>query len=444
MATLRSVLDGYVMVFILYTVNNFLLLFTVREHMRVPWWSVAVLTLLESIAVYQVLHLTWMGNVAVVFLFFLVFARAVDVERYKLMYLNLITVAYTTAMNLIFYMAWGPSYQWAWEEVGWMLLVYALTMLPVALGMGRTVWPWLARIDLSNARWLWAMPAFSIAIMMLVGSSHLQFLMTGYERVYGLTSMLVVLLATGISLLILEIIRRNQIEADHQHDIELMKVQIASQSRRHVEVMRHMDEIRIMRHDLRHHMRVATMLLNEGNLDALRAFFGDMEEHNLRLQDNIIYSHNHICDLVAHHAMRGAKDAGIELVIRCGLPKAFWVSDSDLSILLGNLLENAINACRLQASEPRKIKLSTAVHGDEAFIYMENSCADPSNDTSENRKKAGLPQSGGYGITSIRGVAVKYNGVASFQRMEDCFKSSVLLYRPTEHHEQTQGPEKSA
>lgn len=429
MATLPSILDGYVMVLILYLVGNGLLFFPVRKRLRVPWWVIGLLTLVEAVCVYQFLHVLWMGNIAVVFLFFLLFVRITDVEPYKLMYLNMIAVGYTTACNLVFYMIWGPSYVWGWREIVWMVLAYAATAPLVAFGLCRAVWPRLSQLDMSRSSWLWIMPAFAIVIMLLVGSGHIQFLMTDYERVYGLTSLLVVVLSMGVSLLLLEITRRNRLALDHQHDIAIVEVQIASQSRRHIELMQHMDEVRIMRHDLRHHARIATMLLNEGNLDALRAYLGEMERDS-RLHGNIIYSQNHISDLVAHYAVQVGRDAQIRVIIQCGLPKAFWVSDGDLSILLGNLMENALHACRLQTEGQREIILTTAVRGEEAYVDVENSCGDPLSDTAAHRKKASIPGSTGYGIPSVRNIAEKYHGAASFEKREGRYQASVLLYKP--------------
>lgn len=417
------------MVFILYMFGNGLMLFTVRAHLRVSWWVMALLTLVQAVLVYQILHYIWMGNIFVVFAFFLLYQKATRVRPYKLMYLNMVAVAYTTACNLVFYMVWGPSYTWLWEEVGWMLLAYTLTAPPVALAMGRLLWPRLERLALPASRWLWIVPAFAIVIMMLVGAAHVQYLMTDYEEVYGLTSILVVLLTTGVSLMTLLILEKNQAAANHRHDMETIEVQIASQSHRHHEVLKHVDEVRMMRHDLRHHVRIASMLLNEGNLEALRTFLGDMA-CDKRLCNSIVYSDNHISDLVAHHAMLVAQEANISLSIRCALPKAFWVSDADLCILLGNLTDNALNACRMQAEGARTVLLTTVVRSHEAIVYVENSCGDAVLDTPDRRQEAGISPSGGYGLQSVRSIAEKYNGIALFERLEGRYKSSVLLYRP--------------
>lgn len=427
--TFLSVFDGYFMVFMLYAFTNGLMLFAVRERLRMSWWAVAMLTVIEAIAVYQIHHYLWMGNICVLFLFFLIFRRFADVEAYKLLYLNLIAVAHTTACNLVFYMLWGPSVTWYWPEVAWMAVIYLLTALPVGFYLRQYFWPELSRLSFPASRWLWVMPTFSIVINMLIGSAHVQSLMKNYEDVYGITSLLVVLFSTGVCLLSLEITKRNQIEASHKHDMEMVNVQIAMQARRNAEVTQRMDEIRIMRHDLLHQIRMANMLLCNKNLEGLQAFLGNMQ-CDPRLYDNIVYSHNHISDLVAHQSMLMANDANIALAVHCGLPKAFWVSDSDLCILLGNLMENAIHACRLQPDGAREIMATATVQKSQAFIYVENTCGNPESDTPERREKAGLPPRGGFGMISVRNIAEKYGGVAAFDRTEGRFRASILLFDP--------------
>lgn len=429
MSAFLYVLDGYVMVFMIYFICNGLLYCTLWDRLGISWRALLLLTVVETVAIYQVLHYIWVGNVLVLFLFALLFLRFTDVEAYKLLYLILITVTYTTAINLMYYMIWGSSYAWYWGEMRWMLLAYVVSTPFVWLGMSKLLWPKLAKLDLPASRWLWIVPAFAIMVTMLVGSSHVQFLMMGYENVYGLTALLVVILSAGVSLLTLAIMQKNQLAVCQKHDMELVEVQITAQSNRHVEVMQQMDEIRIMRHDLRHHIRIVNSLVDKGDMERLRSFVGEMERDQ-RLYDNIVYSQNHVCDLVSHHAMLIATETNIRLSIRCGLPRSFWVSETDLCVLLGNLLENALNACQLQSSGTREIIMTCKVQAAEAYIVLENTYDEKMADSNARRDKAGLSRSSGYGIPSIRNIADKYCGMATFKRNSGKYISSILLSKP--------------
>ncbi|MDL2319155.1 GHKL domain-containing protein [Eubacteriales bacterium OttesenSCG-928-A19] len=429
MADFFAKLDGYFMVWMLYSFSNFIVFFTMREHMRVSWPMVMAMTLVEGILVYWSVHFLWAGNIIVAVLFSLLICVITDVERYKSAYTIMLSTAYTTVCNLAFFMIWGSSYTWTWGEVWWMLLVYALTAPFMCLLLSKVIWPWLARLSLPNTRWLWVMPAFVVIMDMLVGSSHVQHLLTQYKEISGATSILLVLFAGCVGLMILVIMEKMQATTNYRNDLRMMDMQIASQSRRYTEMLRCMDEIRVMRHDMRHQVRMMTMLLSDGRMEELNAFLRELEQDS-RLHDNIIYSHNCISDLVAHQTLHVARDANIDVTVNCGLPKYFWVSDSDLCVLLGNLMENALNACRLQTDGPRRIICTAVVHGEEACVYVENTCGEEALDTPERRKALGLLRSNGYGMASVRTIASKYHGMATFAREDGRFSASVLLNRP--------------
>lgn len=89
--------------------------------------------------------------------------------------------------------------------------------------------------------------------------------------------------------------------------------------------------------------------------------------------------------------------------------------------MLGNLTENALNACKLQQSGRRYLRArARIVHGVEAVITIENSCAD-GDDGPAAREAAGIAPSKELGIPSIRAVAQKYHGTARFERKGDEF-----------------------
>lgn len=429
MRSLGSILDGYVMVFSLYLSNNLLLIHPLRKQLRIPWWSILPLTVIEAVAVYQSLHLFWTGNIVVMFLFLMLFKKAIDIETYKLMYIHMVTVAYTTTCNLLFFMMWGHAYTWMWRETCLMILVYAFTAPIVAIWMNKLLWPRLSRLKLPTSRWLWILPALVITIAMLIGSAHVQQLFAGYDILYGAIAILLTVSLSVVGLMLLAYMDKIQTVANHRNALHILDMQIADQTRRYSAMVGYMDEIRVVRHDMRHHVRVASMLLDNGKLNELRDYLAQMDCGN-QSHDNIIYSSNYISDLVAHHTLNVAKDADIHVSIQCGLPKYFWVSDTDLCVLLGNLMENALNACRMQEDREKEIVFTAEIHGSEAFIRVENTCCDASRDTPERRKVLGLPQSGGYGMLSIHTIATKYQGMTVFDRKGNHFTASVLLNKP--------------
>ncbi|MGI6153382.1 MAG: ATP-binding protein [Christensenellaceae bacterium] len=113
------------------------------------------------------------------------------------------------------------------------------------------------------------------------------------------------------------------------------------------------------------------------------------------------------------------EELGISTDFRLALPANPGVESVDLCVILGNLLENALNACAAQTKGKKFIRTLAKVEGMEILICVENSY----DSTIEYSNHEGL------GIPSVNTIAGKYGGVASFERKDKQFCASVLLYK---------------
>ena len=116
-----------------------------------------------------------------------------------------------------------------------------------------------------------------------------------------------------------------------------------------------------------------------------------------------------------------------------GLPR-YWLFRDRLripfryiTVLLGNLLENAVEACKRQANTAQTIKLRIKQRGGSALlILVDNPCLTPvvfDGDMPLSSKRKGA----GIGTYSVREIAVRYGGTAQFEQKAGVFYASVLL-----------------
>ena len=100
--------------------------------------------------------------------------------------------------------------------------------------------------------------------------------------------------------------------------------------------------------------------------------------------------------------------------------------NNDLSIVFGNLLENAIEACLKIDKDKRFIKISSDVNYDMLVITMDNSY--DGNFLSVDGRFCSTKREGfGIGLSSVQSVARKYYGDAKFEDKDGYFQSSVYL-----------------
>ena len=95
--------------------------------------------------------------------------------------------------------------------------------------------------------------------------------------------------------------------------------------------------------------------------------------------------------------------------------------------MLGNLLENALEACQTVRDRPAQICVKTKMQPDALFIQIENTYGrEPVQDANGrylSSKRKGL----GIGLESVRNIAAQYDGLLEIEPKDGRFRVSVLL-----------------
>ncbi len=124
-----------------------------------------------------------------------------------------------------------------------------------------------------------------------------------------------------------------------------------------------------------------------------------------------------------------AQKEGIEISCKLNIPKqAGLVQNIDLSRIVGNMLENAIEACRRMEYGTKSIRLQSKVTGDMLALGLTNSFDGNFEKTADGRYLSQKRESGiATGLASIQSIASKYDGTAKFEAEGRVFKTSVRL-----------------
>lgn len=138
------------------------------------------------------------------------------------------------------------------------------------------------------------------------------------------------------------------------------------------------------------------------------------------------YSANPSVDTVLRFKLGAAKAEGIKVDTQIHIPGKMQIEYGDIGVLYGNLLDNAIEACRKLPEPERFISIENKYVSGRLLLVITNS--------KENRNSGHLKTTKedtythGYGIASVRRVVEKYNGVAQFKDNGTTFEVSVMLY----------------
>lgn len=168
-----------------------------------------------------------------------------------------------------------------------------------------------------------------------------------YEPMYGLwQSEYAGLLLVGVfAWMLVERVRRLRLAAEQVRDLEV-QVRAAEAGLRHLRSGE--EATRAARHDLRHHAAALSRLIDAGEQERCRAYLVELSGQQ-EAEAPLRYADNLVANAVMAAYLAPAQAAGIEVRCEARVPAELPLRDTELSVLLSNLLSNAVEACEPRA-----------------------------------------------------------------------------------------------
>ena len=208
------------------------------------------------------------------------------------------------------------------------------------------------------------------------------------------------------------------------YEVFLMEKQVDMQKERHRLLSETSTQLRQQRHDLKHHLVVIQTYLNSGETEKLKQYLEELSS-SIPKEPLSRICENEAVNAVALHYQAMARQAGVkDCSIFLDIPKDTGkVPEMDLCVIVGNLLENGVTACR-NAGHPFIRMYSRCANG-VLTITMDNSVSVVTKglDHTFLSSKPG----GGIGLSSIASIAKNYEGGSRFEAENGVFFSSVYL-----------------
>jgi len=207
-------------------------------------------------------------------------------------------------------------------------------------------------------------------------------------------------------------------------EIGLMEIQMDEQRKYNELIAENEKTLKKQRHDLRHHLIVIRELSESGN-EKLNDYLDTLSENIPAV--HIGYCENKAVNAVIAHYAAICDEEKVNFNTKLIIPEMSSISlNSELAIIFGNLLENALEACRKIDEDKRFIRISSDISYDMLIITMENSY--DGNFVSENGRFHSTKRDDfGIGLSSIQSVARKYKGDAKFEGKDLYFQSSIYM-----------------
>lgn len=195
-------------------------------------------------------------------------------------------------------------------------------------------------------------------------------------------------------------------------------------------VMQVDEDSRRRKHEMKHHMETLySLLMSQETKKAAEYIEKTLEEANRSAK--LTYSGNIVLNSIVGIRLNQAKEKGITVHCHIHVPEKLKVDDVALSILLSNMLENAVEACmRMESREESYIRLEIRKKKKFLFIECENS-VDKKEVLEEGQTTVkGDRKKHGFGLDAMRAVAEKYASIIQTERGPDKFTVRTNLCLP--------------
>ena len=177
------------------------------------------------------------------------------------------------------------------------------------------------------------------------------------------------------------------------------------------------------RHDYRNHIQNMKNRLDSDNGE-LERYLDDLAD-DLTQADTSIKTGNIMADAVLNSKLSVAEQKGIRLNVKAHIPNGVALTDVELCSILGNLLDNAMEACEKLPVDARFIRVYIDKFKGQFYLSVQNSSPAVVRDKGIfHTTKAGTH---GFGLFRIDRIAKKYGGYVNRQYEEGVFATELLL-----------------
>ena len=182
--------------------------------------------------------------------------------------------------------------------------------------------------------------------------------------------------------------------------------------------------VRGWRHDYRNHINNMKIQLSEGNYDKLSDYLNELAD-DLDTVDTVIKTGNVMADAILNSKLNVAEKMNIKLYVKANVPDKLPMSDVELCSMLGNILDNAVEACGTLPEEERFMRVYIGKLKGQLYLSVQNSAGKVRK--SKNTYLSTKEGEHGYGLFRIDRVAKRYGGYVNRQNEEGVFATEIMV-----------------
>lgn len=184
-------------------------------------------------------------------------------------------------------------------------------------------------------------------------------------------------------------------------------------------------KMRGWRHDYHNHIQALQASMALGKYDEVNAYLRQLNDDLTRV-DTSIKTGRVMVDAILNGKINIAMQSGIPVNAKATIPEGLPLSDVDLCVIIGNLLDNAVEENKKLPPEARFIRVYVGRKNTQCYLAVTNAAG-------KKRARQGslfLSSKGGdhgFGLSRVESVVARYGGVFSADSEDGGFTAEILL-----------------
>ena len=189
-------------------------------------------------------------------------------------------------------------------------------------------------------------------------------------------------------------------------------------------------QLRDVRHNMKNNLVSILAYAENGDNEKIIRFVNEIMEEGGIKTSTVTNSGNIVIDSLIGYWYVEAKKVGKDFSVNLNIPMEMPFRGADICLILGNLLENAVEAAQ-KAEGKKYIRLHMKYDKNNLLLFVENNYKGVLIKTKDKRLKSTKTDAGnhGVGLSSVYRIAAKYHGVVTIDDgVTNRFLIRVVLY----------------
>lgn len=213
-------------------------------------------------------------------------------------------------------------------------------------------------------------------------------------------------------------------QSEYENREQLYKEQIKSQTKHLDDILVMQNQIKGFRHDIKNHWIALRGYFQRNDYEGGIQYIDEMSDK--LIDSETIDTGNVALDAIISTKKVLAEEKNITFTSTVQIPEKLPIDATDICIIFGNSLDNAIEACEKIKTEDKYIKLSVIFEEDAILCKVSNTISKGKKLSMKTTKADS--ENHGFGLENIKQALSKYNHVLKIDQTDDEFILSFIIF----------------